>query len=179
MCQHDVLRATVKASSDPVGEILVRKVTETRQDALFQFPRIIVTRLEHVSAVIRFNHDRGAATEPFGDECGDVTKVHHRRDLHALVRGRETEIVDSVVRNRERMKIDLADAKVFARLDLLDSIAQVTAVPTDFKAATPDSRKPGAAIPAFIRSAAHSRFSLIVFSSMTVGSGPLSVPIPT
>ena len=30
---------------------------------------------------------------------------------------------------------------------LLDAIAQVTDVPTDFKAATPDSRKPGAAIP--------------------------------
>ena len=30
---------------------------------------------------------------------------------------------------------------------LLDAIAQVTAVPTDFKAGTPDSRKPGAAIP--------------------------------
>jgi hypothetical protein len=30
---------------------------------------------------------------------------------------------------------------------LLDAIAQATAVPTDFKAATPDSRKPGAAIP--------------------------------
>lgn len=34
---------------------------------------------------------------------------------------------------------------------LLDAIAQVTAVPTDFKAATPDSRKPGAAIPAIKR----------------------------
>jgi hypothetical protein len=34
---------------------------------------------------------------------------------------------------------------------LLDAIAQVTDVPTDFKAATPDSRKPGAAIPAIKR----------------------------
>lgn len=34
---------------------------------------------------------------------------------------------------------------------LLDAIAQVTGVPTDFKAATPDSRKPGAAIPAIKR----------------------------
>jgi hypothetical protein len=34
---------------------------------------------------------------------------------------------------------------------LLDAIAQVTGVPTDFKAATPDSRKPGAAIPSIKR----------------------------
>jgi hypothetical protein len=34
---------------------------------------------------------------------------------------------------------------------LLDAIAQVTAVPTDFKAGSPDSRKPGAAIPAIKR----------------------------
>ena len=34
---------------------------------------------------------------------------------------------------------------------LLDAIAQVTEVPTDFKAATPDSRKPGAAIPSIKR----------------------------
>jgi hypothetical protein len=34
---------------------------------------------------------------------------------------------------------------------LLDAIAQVTNVPTDFKAATPDSRKPGAAIPSIKR----------------------------
>jgi len=34
---------------------------------------------------------------------------------------------------------------------LLDAIAQVTNVPTDFRAATPDSRKPGAAIPAIKR----------------------------
>src|SRR6185369_12550733 len=47
-----------------------------------------------------------------------------QRDLHALVRGSETEVVDSVVWNRERMKVDLADTKIFARLDLLDAIAQ-------------------------------------------------------
>ena len=34
---------------------------------------------------------------------------------------------------------------------LLDAIAQVSMVPTDFKAATPDSRKPGAAIPSIKR----------------------------
>jgi hypothetical protein len=34
---------------------------------------------------------------------------------------------------------------------LLDAIAQVTNVPTDFKAASPDSRKPGAAIPSIKR----------------------------
>src|SRR6185369_6676198 len=89
-----------------------------------QFPRVIVAALEHVSAVIRFDHDGRAAAQSFRDQRGDVTKIHYGGDLHALVSGSETEVVDCVVRNCERMKIDLADAEVFARLDLLDSIAQ-------------------------------------------------------
>jgi hypothetical protein len=99
-------------------------MTETRQDSLFQLPRVIVASLEHVAAVVRLDHDRGATAETFGDERSDVTEIHHGRDLHALVRCGETEIVDGVVWNREGMEIDLADAKVFARLDLFHSIAQ-------------------------------------------------------
>src|SRR6185295_9822295 len=99
-------------------------MSQSRQDALFQFPRVIVAGLEHVAAVIRLDHDRGATTQTFSDECRDVTEVHHGRDLHALVCSSETEVVDGVVWNREGMKIDLTDTKVFARLDLLNSIAQ-------------------------------------------------------
>src|SRR6185503_4390596 len=62
--------------------------------------------------------------QAFGDESRDVTEVHHGRDLHALMRSGETEVVDGIVWNREGMKIDLADTKVFARLDLLHAIAQ-------------------------------------------------------
>src|SRR6185369_13280470 len=122
--QHDVFRAAVKALANPVSEIFVRKVSQTRQDTLFQLPRIIVAGLEHVAAVIRLDHDRGATTQTFGDECRNVTEVHHGRDLHPIVCGSETEVVHRVVRNRERMKVDLADTKIFARLDLLNSIAQ-------------------------------------------------------
>src|SRR5687768_3847111 len=98
-------------------------MTETRQDSLLQIPRIIVTGLEHVSAVIRFDHDSGATAKLFSDECRDVAKVHHGGDLHALVSGSETEIINGVVRNRKRMKIDLADPEIFTRLDLLNSIS--------------------------------------------------------
>ena len=53
-----------------------------------------------------------------------MTKVHHGGDLDALMSSSETKIVDGIVRDRERMKVDLADPKVFARFDLLHSIAQ-------------------------------------------------------
>src|ERR1043165_5621628 len=98
-------------------------MAESGENALLQVPRIIVAGLEHVAAVIRLDHDRRAAAQTFGDERRDVTEVHHGGNLHALVSCGETEIVDGVVWNRERMKIDLADAKVFARLDFFYSIA--------------------------------------------------------
>ena len=124
MSEHNVSRAAVKPIFQPVSQIFVRKVAESRKDSLLQFPGIIVASLEHVAAVIRLDDDRGATTQSFGDECRHVTKVHQGRDLHALMCGSETEIVDGVVRNCERMKVDLADAKVLARLDLFNSIAK-------------------------------------------------------
>src|SRR5438876_12196576 len=97
---------------------------EARKNALLQFPRIMLDRLEHVAAVIRFDHDGRASAQAFSDQSSDVTKVHHRRDLYAGVRRGEAKVIDGVVRHGERMEIDLADAKVFARIDLDHSIAQ-------------------------------------------------------
>src|SRR5215208_3381546 len=82
--------------------------------------------------MVRLHDDRRATAQSFGDQRRDVPEIHHRCDLHALVRGGETKIINSVVRNSERMKIDLADAKVFARLDLLDAIAQRFGAPPRF-----------------------------------------------
>src|SRR6185369_3788108 len=109
MSEHDVFRAAVEAASDPIGEIFVREMAQARKDALLQFPRVVVAGLEHVSTVIRFDHDGRAAAESFRDQRGDVTEIHYRRDLHALVSGGETEVVDGVVWNCERMKIDFTD----------------------------------------------------------------------
>ena len=95
-----------------------------RRGVMRLHPRIIVTGLEHVATVVRLDHDRRAAAQPLGNERRDVTKIHHGSDLHTLMRRSKTEIVDGVVRDGKRMKIDLADAEVFARLDLLDAIAQ-------------------------------------------------------
>jgi microcystin degradation protein MlrC len=58
----------------------------------------------------------------FGDQRGHVTEVHHSGDLHALMCSREAEIINGIVRYRERMKIDLANTKVPARLDLFDAL---------------------------------------------------------
>ena len=97
---------------------------ESRKDALLQLPRIIVTGFEHVATMIRLNHDRRATAQPLSNERRDVTKIHDGSDLHTLVRSSKTKIVDGIVRDSKRMKIDLADSEVFARFDLLDAIAQ-------------------------------------------------------
>src|ERR1044072_9777905 len=99
-------------------------MTESREDALLQFPRIVVARLEHVAAVIRLHDDCRAAAQTFSDEGRDMTEVHHRGNLHALVSCSEAEVVDGIVRNRERMKIYFADAKIFARFNFFYSIAE-------------------------------------------------------
>src|SRR5829696_9774903 len=82
--------------------------------------------------MVRLDYDRRATAESLRNERRDVTKIHHGRDLHALVCGSKTKIIHSVVRNSKRMKIDLADAEVFARFDLLDAIAQCLGAPARF-----------------------------------------------
>jgi hypothetical protein len=79
--------------------------------------------------------------------------VEHKYDLKELMRvilQSETyqRTSDPLVENKadERFYSRYYPRRLKAEV-LLDAIAQVTTVPTDFKAATPDSRKPGAAIP--------------------------------
>jgi hypothetical protein len=79
--------------------------------------------------------------------------IEHKYDLKELMRA----ILQSETyqRSSEPLTENKADERFYSRYYprrlkaevLLDAIAQVTEVPTDFKAATPDSRKPGAAIP--------------------------------
>src|SRR5215470_18799638 len=107
-------------------------MAQTRQDSLLEFPRIRVASLKHVATVVRLDHDRRAAAKLFGHKRGDVTEVHDRRDLYALVSGGKAEVVDGVVRYRERMKIDLADTEVSARLDLFDPISECFLTPARF-----------------------------------------------
>src|SRR6185369_17428487 len=53
-----------------------------------------------------------------------MTKIHQRRDLYALMRRREAEIIDGVMWDGEGMKVDFANAKILARFDLLDAILE-------------------------------------------------------
>src|SRR5918996_2180123 len=98
-------------------------MAQAREDPLFEFPRVRVARFEHVPAVVRLDDDCRAAAELFRDQGRDVTEVHHGSDLYAVMGCGEAKVVDGIVGNGEGMEIDLANAKVFARLDLLDTIA--------------------------------------------------------
>src|SRR6266550_4500907 len=97
-------------------------MTEAGKNSLFQFPGIGIASFQHVATVVGFDHDRGATTQPLANECRDVAKVHQGGDLHPLMRRREPEIVYGVVWDGEGVKVDLADAKVAARLYLLDAV---------------------------------------------------------
>src|SRR5882724_7013283 len=84
----------------------------------------MLDRLEHVAAVIGFDHNRRAPAQPFRDQRCYVTKIEQGRDFHAIVRGRKTKIVYRIVRHGERMKLDLSDLKVVTGIDLDRTIAQ-------------------------------------------------------
>src|SRR6185503_6767170 len=99
-------------------------MAEPRQNSLRKFPRVNVASLQHVAAVVRLDHYRSTTAQAFANQGGDVTKIHQRRNLHALVRCGEAEVVDRVVGNREGMKVYLANAEVFARFYLLDTILE-------------------------------------------------------
>ncbi len=83
--------------------------------------------------------------------------IEHKYNLKELMRA----ILQSETyqRTSEPLAENKADERFYSRYYprrlkaevLLDAIAQVAEAPTDFKAATPDSRKPGAAIPAIKR----------------------------
>src|SRR5882724_1235691 len=51
-----------------------------------------------------------------------MAKIHQSGYFHALMGRRESEIVYRVVRDGEGVKVDLADAKVSARLNLLHAV---------------------------------------------------------
>src|SRR5438034_8983605 len=97
-------------------------MAKPRQNSLFKFPGINIARLQHVAAVVRLDNYRGTTAQAFADERRNMAKVHQSRNLDALMRCCEAEIVDCVVRNCERMKVDLANTKVLTRFYLLDPI---------------------------------------------------------
>ena len=53
-----------------------------------------------------------------------MTEVQQRRHFHSVMRRSKTEIVDGVMRDRERMKLDFADLKVAAGINFDDAIPQ-------------------------------------------------------
>jgi hypothetical protein len=101
------------------------------------------------------------ATNPASNEellvAASKFLVDHKYDLKELMRA----ILRSEAYQRASTPLpeNRADERFYSRYYvkrlkaevLLDAIAQVTVVPTDFKAATPDNRNPGAPIPAIKR----------------------------
>src|ERR1700759_2754456 len=122
--EDDVGGCAVEVFAKPRGYVLVREVAVAREYPLLQLPGVNVTRLEHVAAVVRLDDYRPAAAQTFRHERRDVPEVHQCCDAHALVCGDEAEIVGGVVRDCERVKVNLAYLKILARRNLDRAVAQ-------------------------------------------------------
>src|SRR5205823_12760524 len=112
MRQDDVMRRTVKSVEEPFSDVFIRQMAETRKNPLLQFPRILLDCLQHVAAVIRFDHDRCATTKPLRRQSRDAAKVHRRGYLHSFMCGGNAEIIHRIVGPCERMKVYLAATNV-------------------------------------------------------------------
>ena len=74
--------------------------------------------------MVRLHENGRAAAQLLTNQGRNMAEIHQRRDFYALMSRRKSEVVHRVVRNGEGMKIDLADAEIFAGFDLLDAIAE-------------------------------------------------------
>jgi hypothetical protein len=154
------------------GDTLPFDATEDRRVAVAQwltspengyFTRAVANRVWAnffgvglVEAVDDMRLTNPASNEELLDAAAEYL-VEHKYDLKELMRA----ILQSETYQRDSQPLaeNQADERFYSRYYprrlkaevLLDAISQVTAAPTDFKAATPDRRKPGAAIPAIKR----------------------------
>src|SRR5437773_4452536 len=85
--------------------------------------------LEHVAAVIGFNDDRRTAPQSLRYQSGNVPEIHQGCDPGARVGSSEAKVIDCIVWHRKWMKVDIADAKVAARIDFDHPIAQGVRAP--------------------------------------------------
>src|SRR6476619_6785862 len=114
MRQDNVLGCPIKTVAQPISDVFVRQMAYPRKYSLLQIPGIDVARCEHIAAVVGFDDDGRAPLQLFGYERRHVAEVHYCCNLHALVCSGEAEIINGIVRYRERMEIDLTNPKVSA-----------------------------------------------------------------
>ena len=117
MRKYDVFRRTVEIVRHPVGEVFVGKMSAFRRDPLFEAPVVNGAGAKHIAAMVRFYIDKIAAIQFFTDQLRHVPEIGQSGDTNAAILCYETEIIDGVVRDRERLKIDIADAEMLIRLD--------------------------------------------------------------
>jgi hypothetical protein len=68
--------------------------------------------------VVRFDKDRVAPAQFLADQSSYVPKIRQCRDPNTVVFCEKAEIIHCVMRHREWLKIDIANAKVSIRFDL-------------------------------------------------------------
>ena len=95
---------------------VIRKMASARKDALLDHPRIGAD-LEHVEIVIRFEDEAIGLAEMDSDVIGQIAEIGADGDLGAVGAESESNGVGGVVRDGERVDVDVADPETLASLD--------------------------------------------------------------
>jgi hypothetical protein len=99
---------------------VIRKVAGAGEDALFDDPGIRAD-LEHVEIVIGFENEAIGLAEMDPDVIGQVAEIGADGDFGAVGAEGESDRVGGVVRDGERVDVDIADRETLAGLDGLDA----------------------------------------------------------
>ena len=114
--QHDRAGTTVPVIRQELRYGSVRKVAGAAHDALLEIPRVR-TGLEHVQVVVRFDHERVRTQQVVSHRIRHVPQIRCDRELATAIADAEPDWVDRVVRDRERLDIEVADRELAAGLE--------------------------------------------------------------
>ncbi len=102
------------------ADSMIGEVTGTGKDALLDYPRI-GPDLEHVEIVIGFEDEAIGLAEMDSDVIGQVAEIGADGDLGAVGAEGESDGVGCVVRDGERVDVDVADGEALPSLDRLNA----------------------------------------------------------
>jgi hypothetical protein len=102
------------------ADSVVREMASAGEDTLLDYPRIR-TNLEHVEIVIGFEDEAIGLAEMNPHMIRQVAEIGTDGDFGAVGAEGESDRVSSVMRNRERVNIDIANGEALASLDGLDT----------------------------------------------------------
>jgi hypothetical protein len=118
MRKDEIARAGVKTFriAKVFADGVIREMPGAAEDALLDDPRIR-PNFQHVQIVIRFEQQTIGVAQMNFHKFGHVSKIGNNRHLGSICAKREADGVGRVMRNLERVDIDIANREVLAGLN--------------------------------------------------------------